>query len=284
MKCHLRMLPALVVVTVTVSAMGPGVARSADRLPSDAPAVSPKIRQLMQDRNYAEAVKAIDEAAAVKDAPSDYLTYLKGRALFLQNEWDRAIAVFDAMQKDFPKSDWLRRARFAKASALTRKGDFHTAELIVRAEAEYLLSADRRQQIADIYLEFANQLFKPPKEEQTPDYAKALEFYQKALEVGPKLERRIEIELLVAQCQQKLEKYAAAAILYEKFIEEHPQSPLDVEARSTFGRMPSVRGQSEGGPAHLAGSVGQARRFAIRADCRGPVPTCRHMEHSRAEK
>ena len=111
------------------------------------------------------------------------------------------------MQKDFPKSDWLRRARFAKAVALARKGDFRAAEVICRAEAEYLLSADRKQQIADIYLEFADTFFKPPKDEQKPDYQKALEFYQKALEVGPKPEKRIEVELLVAQCQQKLGKH-----------------------------------------------------------------------------
>ena len=35
-------------------------------------------------RNYAEAVKAIDVAVAAKDAPKDYLTYLKGQALSLQ--------------------------------------------------------------------------------------------------------------------------------------------------------------------------------------------------------
>ena len=111
-----------------------------------------------------------------------------------------AAAMFDAMQKDFPQSDWLRRARLAKAVALARKGDFRTAELIVRAEAEHLLSADRKQQIADIYLEFADRLFKPPKDAEKPDYARALEFYRKALEVGPKPAKRIEVEMLAAEC------------------------------------------------------------------------------------
>ena len=99
-------------------------------------------------------------------------------ALACRTRYDEAAAVFDAMQKDFPKSDWLRRARFAKATALARKGDFRAAEVIVRAEAEYLLSTDRKQQIADIYLEFADALFKPAKDDVKPDYAKAFEFYQ----------------------------------------------------------------------------------------------------------
>ena len=125
-----------------------------------------RFASLMQDRNYAEAVKAIDEAAAAKDAPKDYLAYLKGRALFCKTDTTRPRPCSTRCRRIFPRATWLRRARFAKAVALARKGDFRSAELIVRAEAEYLLSADRKQQIADIYLEFADVLFKPPKDDR----------------------------------------------------------------------------------------------------------------------
>ena len=239
MKSHCYLLSLLLVGLLVLPARN---AAMADFGPSGAPLVAEKIRQLMQDRNYVEAIKAIDEATGAKDVPVDYLAYLKGRALFLQNEFGRATAVFDTMQKDFPKSPWLRRARFAKAMALARKGDFRAAELIVRTEADYLLSSDRRQQIADIYLEFADTLFKPPKEDQKPDYAKALEFYQKALEAGPKPSKQIEVELLVAQCRQKLEQHAEAAALYEKFIKDHPKSTLDVEARFRLGECRMAEG------------------------------------------
>jgi len=209
----------------------------------DAPLVDEKIRQLMQDRNYAEAVKAIDAAQAVKDAAGDYLAYLKGRALYLQDQFDQATAVFDQIQKDFPKSEWARRARFAKAVALARKGDFRSAELVIRAEAEYLLSDDRKQQIADIYLQFANDCFKPPKEEQKPDYQKALDFYQKALEVGPKAERRPEIELLVAQCRQHLGKHGEAAAAYEQFIKDYGSPDASPSAPApAAGAKPALPG------------------------------------------
>jgi TolA-binding protein len=197
----------------------------------------------MQDRNYTEAVKAIDLAAQADGAPKDYLAYLKGRALFLQKKYEQAVGVFDGLQKEFPKSQWARRARLAGALALARKGDFRSAELIVRAEAEYLLSADRKQQIADIYLEFADAYFKPPKEEEKPDYKKALEFYRKALEVGPKPEKRTEVELLVAECQQNLKQYGPAAGLFEKFIKDHPDGPLNVEARYRLGECRLAEGK-----------------------------------------
>ena len=226
--------------------------RSAEKVSADAPLVPDKIREAMQDRRYADAVKAIDEAAQAKDAPRDYLLYLKGRALHLDGKYDEAMAVFDQLAKEVPagqagKPDlhpWARRARFAKAVSLARKGDFRSAELIYRAEAEYLLSTDRKQQIADIYLEFADTYFKPPKEDQKPDYAKALEFYKKALETGAKPERQIEIELLVGQCQQNLKQPAPAAAAFEQFIKDHPASRLDIEARWRLGTCRLAEGNA----------------------------------------
>jgi uncharacterized protein YfaS (alpha-2-macroglobulin family)/TolA-binding protein len=234
-----RFAPAILLAAVLGRAVPLAAAEPAT---PDVPLVGEKIRQAMQDAKYPEAIAAIKESLPAKDAAKDYLTYLMGRALYLQKEYDQAAAAFDQLQKDYPQSPWCRHARFAKALALARKGDFRSAELIFRGEAEYLLSAERKQQIADIYLEFADNYFKPPKEEQKPDYQKALNFYQKALEVGPKAEKRIEVELLVAQCQQKLGKLDEAAAGFEKFIKEHGQSPLDVEARFLLGQCRLAQG------------------------------------------
>ena len=144
-----------------------------------------KIRQAMQDRDYDAAIKAIDLEAAAKDSvrPSDYLAYLKGRALHLAGRHKEAVTAFDAVIKIEPPSTWQRRARFGKALALAAAGDFRAAELIYRAEAKFLLSAERKQEVAGYYLEFADTYFKPPKEDQKPDYNKALQFFQKALEL-----------------------------------------------------------------------------------------------------
>jgi len=207
------------------------------------PLVSEKVRQLLQDRKYDEAIRAIDEASRAEEAPRDYLAYLKGRALYLKGDLDSAVAQFDQFAETFPRSAWARRARFGKAMALARKGDFRGAELIYRAEAEYLLSEQRRQEIADIYLEFADRYFDPPDDQQKPHYQKALEFYRKALEVGPKAEKRLEVELLAAQCLQELGKHAEAAAGYKKFIEDHPDSPLDIEARYRLGECLLAEGQ-----------------------------------------
>ena len=99
--------------------------------------------------------------------------------------------------------------------ASARKGDFREAEEGYRREVEYLFGAERKQEMAEIYLEFADAAFEPKDAEEEPDYEKALTFYRQALEVGPKSERRIEIELRVARCRQELGKTSDAAELYE---------------------------------------------------------------------
>ncbi|HZZ71655.1 MAG TPA: tetratricopeptide repeat protein [Pirellulales bacterium] len=208
------------------------------------PKVPEKIRQAMQDRNYAAAVVALNEALEAKPPEGDYLTYLKGRALHLQQKYDAAAAAFDAVEKNFPNSVWARRARFGKALSMMRKGDFEAAELIYRKEVEYLLSQDRKQEIADIYLEFAASYFQPADPLVQPNYQKALEFYQQALLVGPKPDSRAEIELQVARCFQLLGNHKEAAARFAAFVKDHPGHKLEIEAQFRLGEAQLALGQT----------------------------------------
>ena len=202
---------------------------------SGTPLVSETVRQLMQDREYTRAIKAIDEAVRTKTGPLDYLNYLKGWALCLAKDHEAAIEALDQVEKQYPQSPWARKARFAKAVAMARTGDFRGAESIYRAESGTLLSAERKQQFAGIYLGYADVFFRPVKPDEQPDYEHALEFYQKALEVGPQFDKRIEVELRVAECFKRLGKTDEAIGLYNRFCQDHPKSPLDVEARYQLG-------------------------------------------------
>lgn len=206
------------------------------------------IQGLMQDRKYAEAAAAIDKALAVAPADKktdnrDWLMYLKARALHLAGRYDDAITAYERLEQEFPEGSWVRRARFGRAVSLARKGDFQSAEKIYREQAAWLLSLDRKQEIADIYLEFADAYFKPADEQQPPDYNKALQFYTQALEVGPKPEKRAEVKLLAARCFQALGNLQEAAARYAKFSKDHPESELDVEARYRLGECQLGQGQ-----------------------------------------
>ena len=200
-----------------------------------APAVDDAIRQRMQDRAYGEALQAIDAAIARGGQAIDCLSYLKGRALALQGEYAKAAEIFSSISKAFPQSPWQRRARFEEAAAAARQGDYQTAERIYRGEADYLFGTGRKQQIAAIYLEFADAAFHPSDPLAEPDYRKALEFYSAALGAGLEPGQRPEVELQAARCCQELGDLAAAIERFARFAEEHPGHALLVEARYRLG-------------------------------------------------
>ena len=236
MKSFGRALLAALVVGLTCQAWGALPTGPVARIPQP-------IRQLMQDREYAQAVKAIDGALGQEKAPRDQLTYLKGRALYLQREYSQAAEVFAGLERDSADSSLVPRAQFSRALALMRAGNFRDAETIYRDRVRNLLSAERKHVIAGIYLEFADRHFSPAKESEEPDYAEALELYRKALEVGPKPQKRIEVELAVAHCLRELEKLDEAAPLYEKLAKDHPKSSLAIEARYRLGQCQLAMGQ-----------------------------------------
>ena len=111
---------------------------------------------------------------------------------------------------------------------MARKGDYRAAELIYRTQAEFLLSTERKQDLASIYLDFADAYFKPEDELTKPDYAQCLKFYQKVLEVGPAPVRRAEVELLVGQCLENIQNWGEATKRYAAFVKKYQgQEPVD---------------------------------------------------------
>ena len=70
---------------------------------------------------------------------------------------------------------------------------------VARIDAESLLSNERKDEIAQIYLQFANGYFEPNDKNKQPDYAKAQAFFAKAIEVAPESKQRPETELKIAQ-------------------------------------------------------------------------------------
>ena len=200
------------------------------------PLVDAHLRQLIQERDWEAAIAAVDKALGQQDSQADRLAYLKGRILFLQGKHDAAVTAFGELEKQYPNSRWVRRARFASGVALAKKGDWHAAELVYKNEAEALVSAERRQGFADIYLEYADAFFDPQDNDVKPDYRKALLFYEKALDAGPSLEKQLDVKLLIARCYQLLGNNGEATKRYKAFIDAHPDSPQVVEARYRLGK------------------------------------------------
>ncbi|MCA9189825.1 MAG: tetratricopeptide repeat protein, partial [Planctomycetales bacterium] len=200
------------------------------------PAIADAIAQAMQAGNYAEARQQIDQRIEAGDANADYLWYLKGRSLHYEGKYDEAVAAFDQFADKHADSPWARRVRFAKAASLVRMNGYRRAEEIYRGEAEELLSPARKQSIANVYLEFADRYFEKQDEQTPPDYAKALEFYRQAAEIGPADDRKLDVAMRIARCQQRLNQLDAAIALFQSFVAEYKDDPLAIEATFELGQ------------------------------------------------
>ena len=200
--------------------------------------VPTEIREAMQDRDYPAAIDAIDRALADEKGKADYLTYLKGRAYFFDKKYDESISTLELMQKQFPESVWARKGRFAIGVAYARSGNYRAAELAYKAEAEYLLSIDRKEEVSTIYLDFANAFYNPDeKSEKKPAYDRALAFYERAIAVGPKDSTEVEIQLQIARCKKNLNQAAEAIKLYQAFLKDHKSNKLALPTRYELGEL-----------------------------------------------
>jgi uncharacterized protein YfaS (alpha-2-macroglobulin family)/outer membrane protein assembly factor BamD (BamD/ComL family) len=253
---------AAVPASFAADAAAPGAAKPAvekalaEKLPwDDAEPIPVVVAEKLQSRAYEEAVALLEKAAAEPKSPRARLLYAKARALHQAGKYDDAIVTFAAVEKEFAKDIWARRARFARAVTLAKKGDFASAETIYRAEAEYLLSHERKQELADVYLSFARKYATPrdeksPADQPQPDYPKALQFFQAALELGPKPSLRPEIELQMADCYRLSGNPQEAINRYREFVKKRADDPRIVEARFRLGQSHLAAGNpSEARPA-----------------------------------
>ncbi|MGC3970781.1 MAG: tetratricopeptide repeat protein [Pirellulales bacterium] len=102
------------------------------------------------------------------------------------------------------------------------------------------MSHERKQELADIYLGFARKYATPRNEQSPPDqpppnYPKALEFFQQALELGPRPEARPTIEREMAECYRLSGNFDEAARRFGKFVTDHPDDVHAPEARYRQG-------------------------------------------------
>ncbi len=158
---RVRKLSVLVLVAVSVLSMlvlrGDDEADVARPAVTSVPDIDPAIQHAIQSRTYDEAVAAIDAKLETADVEhADYLLYLKGRALTELGRFNEAVAAFQQVEELHAEGDWVSRARFGRADVFVRTRQYQAAGEIYRAEAGRLLSRDRKDELAAIYLEFAD--------------------------------------------------------------------------------------------------------------------------------
>ena len=122
----------------------------------------PKLREaeeLLADRNYAKAFALLQELSNKEKEEQDYVLFLMGNARFYQKQYEEALELYRNVVTEYPESAWKQKAIFKQAECYMQLKQFEQAEKIYEQEVIRLVSPERKEQIAQVYLDFAEEYF-----------------------------------------------------------------------------------------------------------------------------
>ena len=186
--------------------------------------ISPSILSSMQDRNYEEAIKQINEEIG-KDTidNADILYYLKGLALFHSEKYDESIQNFQKIIDDYAKSTWIRKAHFAIVTVLLKQKEFDKAYDIYKKQLTTLLDTKRRNDIAMYYVNLA-RTFCFQEDKTKNNYSEAINFFNKAVEIGLNEPEQEKVLDELSRSYYENNRYSDAIKSIEEYIEKYKDS------------------------------------------------------------
>ncbi len=200
---------------------------------------------LLIQRKYQAAAEALEKGlpeAAVGDR--DRVLLLLGRARLLAGQHDAALAAFRQMLAEQPGSALVHQARFQEARALEKSGKVREAAQIYRGEIERLIGLDRKEEVATTYLGLAEKAMGS----EPPDRARAVTFYDLALDLGLSPSRAKAVRLKAAELDLQGGQPQRAAQRYEALVGELTEAEGKLramlglgQARRTLGDRPGAR-------------------------------------------
>ncbi len=211
------MLSLAVNVLLSFLAIAPYVSSAAEPPPSQQQEAA--INAALREREFDRAATLID--GRLSDAPAgeqEFLWYRRGLAFLLAEKFGPAISAFDEQLRRFPDGPWAQKALLRKADAHVGLKQFEQAEQIYARAVADLVGAERKGKLAQVYLDFANEYFKPSEAYLKPDYERARAFYVRALEMEPGDALRDELMVKAADCLRLLGKWGEAQAAYEQYL------------------------------------------------------------------
>lgn len=196
-------------------------------------------REALIERKYDDAVRELTAAVGQGGAKAEEAQLLLGHAYYYSKKYQEAMAAYDKLLRDFPRSVWRKKALFKKADCHIALKQYDKAAEIYEPEMAYIVSDERKEQVADTYLKYANQYFEPPKdpkkEAPAPNFAKAKSLYQKALEIGLTPKRTEEVMFRVAMCDFKTNNFGGAVQILVQLVREYPKGANVEQAKYHIG-------------------------------------------------
>ena len=177
-------------------------------------------KEAVTDHRYQKAVQLLQERRLLK-IDRDEGCHLLGRARFLQKRYADAIKVLNRHLRDFPKSPWKYKSLFLKAECLSRRKDFKGADEIYAKALKRLTSAERREAVVKLFLDYADRHFSPKEKGEAPNYYRALKFYRLSKKVGLSRKQVFRVEVSIGQCLYKQKLYWQAIRHYVRVLRKY---------------------------------------------------------------
>ena len=216
-----------------------------------------QISAALQAKQFESAIKQIDVALDTAENQRDFLLYLKGLALFYNNQLTDAIQVCDQLLTAHPNSAWSRKTTFLKAQSYFKNRAFEQAEAIYSTEVDRLLSSTRKSEIAQVYIELAEAVTQKPEkgnlDAPPPNYQKAYHLYRKvlALEIDSDLREEMMFRLgrmmhLAKNMSEAIRDYQAYLAAFDKanptpFNPATPPTPRPQDQKAQYRNAYLVR-------------------------------------------
>ena len=208
------------------------------------------------DRAYADAAKLLEAEIAKNPKEEDTLLLKWAAAYELNKEYNQAIATLDRLLEKFPQSEWTRKAQFRKAQCLAALKQWDKAETVAGEQVKYLVSNERKMELAETYLKYAQANFRPADLDKKPDYEKARVFFEKALELGITGPKAEEIRYRIGLCHFELRQFDQAITRLDTFAKNHPKSKWASPALFQLGLARANKGETVRARIHFRDLIG----------------------------
>jgi len=203
----------------------------------------------MQEKQFARAIAALDDALPKATGEQrEYLTYLKGLAQHYAGDNAAAVSTLAPFRDTWAGSLWAAKARFRMAAAYLAAKDYAHAAEIYEKDASHLVSPQRQDAIADLYLRLADELLHPEDKDTKPDYQKAHDLAAEALDLALSPDGRSRVLAQMGRILQAGQQWNNAVQDYDRYLKEAP-GPERFRVRFWRGECLLATGNQQG--AHI---------------------------------
>ena len=223
------------------------------RVPDAAKAVAPiapilpsEVVSALQDGQYDAAVDALEAWADRGEANGEDRAYgalIRGIALRLKGEPDAAREALNAALEAEPDGHWSAKLRAELASTELADDRPEAAEALARAAVEALLDPSRKDELAGVYVVFADRLLTPiePTSQADPEAAYALLSQARELAKGDAL--RASILFRMGRASQQAGDQGRAINDFQAYIDQYPEGADRADVRLHLGEAQLASGQ-----------------------------------------